>query len=42
MGEVGEVEASAARARLGPLDGSVRGRPVVERVADAYRALVAD
>lgn len=42
LSEVGDVDASAALTRLGPLDVSVRGRPVVELVADAYRALISD
>jgi hypothetical protein len=42
LSEVGDVDASAALSRLGALDVSVRGRPVVELLADAYRALIPD
>jgi hypothetical protein len=42
LGEVGDADASAALTRLGSLDVEVRGRPVVELLAEAYRALVAD
>ncbi len=42
VGEVGDADASAALTRLGPLDVEVRGRPVVDLLPEAYRALVAD
>ena len=42
LGELGDVDPSATLARLGPLDVEIRGRPVVELLADAYRALNAD
>jgi hypothetical protein len=42
FGGAGDVDASATLTRLGPLDVEIRGRPVVELLADAYRALISD